>query len=319
MEPWISEHPFHTHRGLTAALLFESHGFHVTLIDNATDIMARASNNHEGKIHMGFVYSGDKSLQTGRHMMESALNFGYVLDKLLGSPIAWDRMKSTKFMYLVPHTSLVPPDELEAYFEKLQGMYEDVLAQSPHLHYLGERPKRIFRRVPVPARWNRSFFAAAFETEEYAVRHPLLKDMLQDALHSRQIDVLLNTWVSSVQWQEDVFQVQTSQGTLHAGYVVNCLWEGKPAIDKAVGVDDSRGTNVRLKFGIETPQITALAKTESVTIVNGPFGDFVNFPSHRRMYFSWYAKSMIGMLVDEDLPLLWKSVVQRNVPQELGA
>ena len=165
--------------------------------------------------------------------MESALSFGYVLEKLLGSQIAWDKMKSTKFTYLVPRASSVPPHELEAYFENLQGAYEDILAKSPHLHYLGERPTRIFRRVPVPAAWNSSAFAAAFETEEHALRSPLLKDLLQDALHSRQIDTLLNTWVSEVQKREGMYQIATSKGTLHAQFVVNCLSEGKAAVDQA--------------------------------------------------------------------------------------
>ncbi len=38
---------------------------------------------------------------------------------------------------------------------------------------------------------------------------------------------------------------------------------------------------------------------QSMTIVNGPFGDFVNYLGDQKMYFSWYPVGMHGMVVDE--------------------
>jgi len=143
-------------QGTLMALLFRKYGYDVTMFDNSTDILTRASNNHEGKIHMGFVYGADKTFETGRRMMEASLAFAHVTEDLLEEKVDWRSMKSTKFHYLVPHTSLVSPDELEGYFHKLQGMYDELVANNPHLSYLGERPgfrfhpdgMRVFLLVP---------------------------------------------------------------------------------------------------------------------------------------------------------------------------
>ena len=66
-----------------------------------------------------------------------------------------------------------------------------------------------------------------------------------------------------------------------------------------MGIRAWSSNNVRLKFSIKTEHIEQLAALQSMTIVNGPFGDFVNYLGDQKMYFSWYPVGMHGMVVDE--------------------
>lgn len=318
-------------QGCTMALLFQKHGYEVTIFDKSTDILNRASSNQEGKIHLGFVYSGDKTLKTGIRMMESALRFSSYLEYLVGEDIDWAKWKSSKFHYMVPYDSMLSPKELEAFFGKLQAVYHQMLEDDPTISYLGERPQQLYRPIPLDKNLvNESFFEAAFETQEYAISHTEFKLTIKRALASkRSIRTLLNTLVLetrreignfSAHGRNATFQIVTNLG-VHGGFdkVVNCLWEGRQAIDQQMGVPAWSGNNVRLKFGIKTQHIEKLADMPSMTIVNGPFGDFVNYPRDEKMYFSWYPTSMHGMVVDNKIPAELHNIADGKIPSDLAA
>lgn len=318
-------------QGCTMALLFQKHGYDVTIFDKSTDMLNRASSNQEGKIHLGFVYSGDKTLKTGIRMMESALRFSSYLEYLVEEDIDWAKWKSSKFLYMVPYDSMLSPKELETFFGKLQAVYHQMLKDDPTISYLGERPQQLYRPIPLDNKLvNESFFEAAFETEEYAISHAEFKLTIKQALASKHsIHTLLNTVVLetrreignfSAHGRNATFQIVTNLG-VHGGFdkVVNCLWEGRQAIDQKMGVPAWSGNNVRLKFGIKTQHIKELAEMPSMTIVNGPFGDFVNYPHDEKMYFSWYPTSMHGMVVDNKIPAELHNIADGKIPSDLAA
>lgn len=318
-------------QGCTMALLFEKHGYDVTIFDKSTDILNRASSNQEGKIHLGLVYSGDQTLKTGARMLESALRFSGYLEYLVGETIDWAKWKSSKFHYMVPYDSILSPTELELYFNNLQAIYYEMLKGDPTLSYLGERPQRLYRPIPLNKTLvNESFFEAAFESEEYAISHSELKLAIKRALRSKHtIHTLLNTIVLETRREvgnfsaldrNTTFQIVTNLG-VHGGFdkVVNCLWEGRREIDQQMGIPAWSGNNVRLKFGIKTEYMEPLATMPSMTIVNGPFGDFVNYPGDQKMYFSWYPVSMHGMVVDEKIPAELHDIADGAIPRELAS
>ena len=70
-------------QGCCTALFLKKKGYDVTIIDKNSELMKGASNAHEGKIHLGFVYSNDKTLNTAEKMMIDALNFSYSIEYLL--------------------------------------------------------------------------------------------------------------------------------------------------------------------------------------------------------------------------------------------
>ncbi len=52
-----------------------------------------------------------------------------------------------------------------------------------------------------------------------------------------------------------------------------------------MGLESWSGENVRFKFGVISKPIPELEWAPSMTVVNGPFGDFVQHLGY--LYFSW--------------------------------
>lgn len=106
----------------------------------------RASLTYEGQIHLDFVYDMDKTLETGHRMVMDALHCAPYLDYLLDTKEHWQWLKSTPNHFLVAHDSMLSPVEVKSYFEKLNLCFHECLSD-PALHYLGERPPSIVRKV----------------------------------------------------------------------------------------------------------------------------------------------------------------------------
>ena len=307
-------------QGCCVALLFKKLGYDVSLIDQMNDIMEMASKNQEGKIHLGFVYSNDQTFQTGEKMMLSALNFSCVLEYLLDEKIDWKKLKSNKFMYLIPHDSLVPIEKIIEYFDQLQNLYTKMIKENPFLSYIGEQPDKIFYQIPVPDNVDNEFFKYAFQTEEIAISQPLLKNIIKKSLITKNINLILNEYIIDIKKNlNNKYDIQTDKGYFQFDKIVNCLWSGQQEIDQRLGLNLKNENNLRLKFGITSNYITELENMPSITIVNGPYGDYVNFPykDDRRMYFSWYPYSMYGMIVNETIPTEWNDICKDNIDVKL--
>lgn len=180
-------------QGCCVALMLHKYDYDITIIDQCTDIMNRASMNQEGKIHLGFVYSLDKSQQTSSNILEGALNFAHYMEYLLDQHINWDQLKSEPFHYLVPKTSLLSGDEIEVCFNAIQGKYKKMIDKYPHLSYLGSRPTDLYKRVPLPATVDKDFFVDCFATEEVAISQKAIKMMIKAALTKKKIKLIFKT------------------------------------------------------------------------------------------------------------------------------
>jgi hypothetical protein len=89
------------------------------------------------------------------------------------------------------------------------------------------------------------------------------------------------------------FLRQSEVETARYENVVNCLWDGKLAIDQQMRFLPPYRSLYRLKFGVNI----ALKHTEltvpSATFVVGAFGDIVQFDE--RLYLSWYPVARRGL------------------------
>jgi len=212
-------------QGCCIALLLNKLNYDVTIIDQLDDIMSGASLNHEGKIHLGFVYAKDDTFQTGEKMMYSALYFSYYMEYLLEEQIDWNGMKSTKFQYLVPFDSLVTESEMEKYFNKLEILYKTILIENPHLSYLGEKPDKLFYKTEVPDSFDKTFFKACFQTEEVSISQNKLKIYIKNALERKGINLILNECIANINKSDNIFYVKTNNDIYKYDIVVNCLWD----------------------------------------------------------------------------------------------
>ena len=101
--------------------------------------------------------------------------------------------------------------------------------------------------------------------------------------------------------------------------VVNCMWEGRSKIDKGLGVDFPSGNNYRFKTSIRFPFMEKYEILPSITVVNGEYGDFVQYSPDSDMYFSYYPVARLGMTTNETEMIQWDSLADGNFPNDLNA
>lgn len=169
-------------QGCCAALSMRKQGLRVCIIDKNKCLMNGASANHEGKVHLGFVYSNDETFGTAEKMLIDALNFSNSIEYLIDQKIDWSEIRSNKFLYLVPKTSLVEEKDLDIFFEKIQERYETLIKNNDNLNYLGRRPDKLYKKVSIPPQFDNNRFDCCYQTEEYAVKHHFLNNLLYETI-----------------------------------------------------------------------------------------------------------------------------------------
>ena len=92
--------------GVSTALLLARRGVSVVLMDAETAPLRRASRWNEGKIHLGFLYAGDPSLETARRVLPGGLAFKPMVESLTGTSLA-PVITSHDDTYLVHRDSVV--------------------------------------------------------------------------------------------------------------------------------------------------------------------------------------------------------------------
>ena len=299
--------------GVCTALELARRGRRVTIIDQAPDCLLRASFRAEGKIHLGLVYANDPSLRTLELMLEGALNFDRIVGRLVGEPVAWDRLRSSPFLYAVLPGSLCSADELASTYAALQGQYESRL-ESDSLTYLGTRPRTLSWHLPeyeahewlAPEATN-----GIFGTAELALDLGEFRRLLQGALE--RADGVERRWRHRIESVERTASGHRLEGrtwegeawSLDAAVVINCLWEDRLRLDAQLGLAPHRPWVHRLKYRVLGRLPSALLNLPSFTFVLGPFGDIVTWPSGR-VYLSWYPACLRGWCSDLEVPEDWQ-------------
>jgi hypothetical protein len=297
-------------QGVCVALMLQKHGYRVNLIDKSRDVINRASLTYEGKIHLGFVYGMDPSLQTGHKMVRDALHFAPYLDHLLDKNENWDLLKSKPNIYLVAQDSMLSPQEAEAHFEKLDSYFQDCLSDKT-LHYLGKRPGSIFKKIATPEYINPEMVSASFFTEEVSVNQVKLKDLLKKKiLELPSINIFLGHLVTEIVATSNGFEVQCQRKdesitSFNADLVFNCLWESRIYFDQMMGLGGGAEQSIRLKYGLVVKADDFIRSLDSFTIIHGPYGNFVISPDDDRAFCSWYPSCLKGMMEYGTIPVLW--------------
>ena len=70
--------------GSATALFLSRRRVRVTLFDAADQPFAGASRWNEGKIHLGYLYTADPSLDTARRLLPGGLAFKSLTEELIG-------------------------------------------------------------------------------------------------------------------------------------------------------------------------------------------------------------------------------------------
>ena len=148
-----------------------------------------------------------------------------------------------------------------------------------------------------------------------------LKSILKEALNAQSVNMIFGRVIVDVKrsHQSGLGQLLVSTNISEHNFdmVVNCLWEGRSAIDEKFGIEFNSGGNYRFKTGIKFPFMQEYKSLPSVTVVNGAFGDFVQYKERSGMYFSYYPVSRLGMTVNGTQMKSWDDLAEGNFPSQL--
>jgi hypothetical protein len=296
--------------GCSSALLLARKGFNVTLFDKAKAPFSAASRWNEGKVHLGYMYSADPSLNTAKHILPSSLQFKPIVEELIGKSIDAAVSKNND-IYLVHKDSVVNPVEMKSYFSRVDQLVKNnPLARD----YLADASECITMRLTdteLSEYTNSSSIVAGFKIPERSISTLWLADQYLTALSaSSNISLKMGVPVNKIFQGSDGrnWFIDTDNERFGSfDIVVNALWENKLSHDKAVGLQlpdkwshrYRRALFFRTNKEIETP---------CCIICTGPFGDLKNY-NNRNFYLSWYPEGLTSYTTD----------VTPIDPQELSA
>lgn len=271
---------------LTALELSES-GHQVDLYDRATEPLSGASLNCEGKIHLGYVYALDQSLNTAKAMIQGAASFRELTCRWVGKSL-FEQHSSSPFTYAVPKESMLSVSQIKQYFSQLE----------PFIHASHtDGSWRPLSRNELSAMFDPQQVMAAFRTQEEAVDTESLALSLRKAVADAPgLGSCMHSEITELQREGNKIRVHGYRGKelFSEPYdtVVNALWEQRLFIDASLGLKPDRPVMHRFKFGLFTRSSEIVSTLPSVTFLIGSFGDTVGFRDNA--YVSWYPAGLVS-------------------------
>lgn len=285
--------------GSSTALLLADSGFEVTVYDMADRPFSAASCWNEGKIHLGFLYSADPSLNTAREVIPGGLAFKPLVEKMTGCSLA-DATTRTEDTYLCHRDSVVSPDAMWDYAKRVAELVRERPDSAEYLVDVSEcRVEKLSARE-LGQLTDSPELQSGIRVPEHSVATTWVADRFIDALVAQpQIELRLNTRVEAVaplsaNDLHSTWCVQTETGVSDPyDFVVNALWEGRLAVDRSAGLTIGSGWSNRYRMSVFL-RTAYDVDAPSAVIATGPFGDIKNY-NNRDFYLSWYPA---GLLVE---------------------
>lgn len=296
-------------------------GICVDLYDKSDRCMSQASARNEGKIHLGYLYANDPSLRTARTMARGGIAFAALMRRWIGDDI--DRIPaSTPFHYVVHKDSLLTIDEIDQHFQKSHEIVLDESRRAP-LDYFGADyrvpPSRI-SGSDSDALFDPRHVAAAYRTQEMSIDPDALAAIIRERLSADpRIQCFLGAHVHGVSVDNgDItidFEISGIRSQEPYDHVVNALWDGRLAVDRTAGIEQAESWLYRVKHYLRVLAPAVASSLPSTTVVLGPFGDVVTYPTGS-LYLSWYPAGMRGAS-SELSPPAWPLVLDTSASAEM--
>jgi hypothetical protein len=285
-------------QGACVAMELAAAGVEVDLYDRNDRCVSQASAQNEGKIHLGYVYANESSLETARIMVSGAASFAPLMRRWIGSDI--DRVPvSSPFYYAVHRNSLISAERLEQHL-----LAANAIAREEVVNYAVDYFGVDYREAPTRLIDHAGLFCpetivAAFKTPEVGIDPEALGSRVQARLaadpkircimRANVLDVALGDRGVGV-----LFEVSGDKFREDYDHVVNALWDGRLTIDARAGVKAARPWLFRIKHYVRVEAAPVATSLPSTTMVLGPFGDVVAY-ANGSVYLSWYPVGMRGV------------------------
>jgi len=282
--------------GSSAAIMIARAGYAVSLFDKQTDPVACASRWNEGKIHLGYLYGADPSLLTARHLLPGGLRFGALVSAMIES----DLEAHTTFsgdLYLVHRDSIVDTEQLGKSFGRLDALLRGHAEASRYLVDVSAAHSIRLSMRELANITGSQEIVGGFHVPERSVNTRWIADRLCEVLRgepnvslrmpanilsARPTEGIDGQWRVTIEDEEsEVFDI-----------VINCLWEGRLAVDRMAGLEPVPGWSHRYRlclFGRTRQPVDVPCAVVAV----GPFGDIKNYDG-RNFYLSWYPSGLLA-------------------------
>jgi len=280
-------------QGCCTALALADRGVDVTLFDRNQGLVTRAGAANEGKIHLGYMYGGDSSLRTAQTMMTGALAFEPFLKRHFGaaSPALETSVAST---YVIHRDAQQPAEQIKRYLNKVHGLIAECVEEHGST-YFGmhlEQPLRRWSAAERDASFNPELAVDAYETPEVAINPLVVAEALRQHISAHpRIEIRLGCVVIDAVEEPGHIRVRARDrdGAVDERFdhIVNALWDGRLALNEAVGIPTGRAWIHRLKYGVSFRLPKGADTPPSATFVLGPFGEVVSY-GEGLTYLTWY-------------------------------
>lgn len=290
--------------GCSLALLLARAGARVTLVDRATQPFGGASRWNEGKIHLGFLYAGDPTLATARKLIPGGLAFRPIVEELVGRSIESAITDSDDF-YLTHRDSIVDAAAMTDYLVKVAEELKANSAEGGYLSDLRSARVRTMTRQEMSRMTGAPEILAGFQVPERSVHTARVADWFIAAIRAEPaIESRFGCLVTGLAQDKSGWRIEGTP-TIDGAFdlVINALWEGRAAIDRAAGLRESGIWSYRYRRSLFV-QAAKHCHLPSVLIATGPFGDIKNY-NGRDLYLSWYPAGLVADLAEPeeaDLP-----------------
>jgi hypothetical protein len=281
--------------GSSVALQLVRRDIRVVIFDQSPEPFCGASRWNEGKIHLGYLYGADPSLKTAKKLIPGGLTFRRLVREMLGCPIPIDSVTSHDDTYLVHRDSVVAFDQMFSLAQRVAELGQEHPDASGHFVRLEEHRPRQLSAEELASISGSPELVGGFTAPERSVSTQVIADLYVQALRSNsRIEQLMGRRVVSVRpcnrtgtaWR---VQMRSEGQNVEVGpfdAVVNALWEGRGAIDAALGLSRAETWTNRYRLSLFAT-VSKPLDLKSAVICLGPFGDVKNYDG-RRFYLSWY-------------------------------
>ncbi|PLW70564.1 hypothetical protein C0039_00060 [Pseudohalioglobus lutimaris] len=285
--------------GTCTALLLARKGADVTLYEARPQILLGASRWNEGKIHLGYLYSGDASLQTAKQIITGGLQFRPLIEQIIGTTL--NDITQEDDLYLVHRDSVVTPDHVNQYFGNLTRLLHDHPDKEKYWGSITSTKTERLSRVELEKLSNPEYVDAGFVSPERSVCTQSIADSLSAAVYAEPgIEVRTSSKVlGAKRFDESTglsYLVETTSDAEKFFHVVNCLWEGRPKVDASIGVNNLSQPSLRYRCSLFV-ETSRQIKVPSAVICTGPFGDIKSY-NPKKFYLSWYESGLVTSTTD---------------------
>jgi glycine/D-amino acid oxidase-like deaminating enzyme len=279
--------------GCSLALFLARNGAHVSLFDEAAEPFSGASRWNEGKVHLGYLYAGDPSLDTARKLIDGGLLFRDLVEELLEQDIS-PAVSPRDDIYLMHRSSIVDADSMSGYFNAVSGLIRGHPSAGRYFSDLTNAGSVGLSAAELGNITRSEAIVAGFRAPERSILTNWIADRYVAAIRAEpSIELLPNARIEAVAGSAGKWRVSANPAIPDAfDVIVNCLWHGREAVDRASGfAPNASKTSYRYRASAFL-RCQEACKLPSAVLAVGPFGDIKNY-NDRDLYLSWYSAGLI--------------------------